>query len=268
MGVKETAVSIDEYIAACERKGRRFYDQLHGDILCEPLQAVFTKASKEAIQYELINNGLFQPQEWQRVKAVMAKLRKCNIWGAVQREYDKLRKRWHGPDIPIYLYPMTEAVEKKNGIAYQEAIFLFVSDELSEEELGALLAHEYTHICRLHYLNEHPRKLTLQDSLVMEGLAEYAVESIYGERWLCPWTKRYTEEEVTQIWKKDIVPFLSLRDIEKHQPFLFGNGKELPPWIGYCTGYMLVKNYVKRHPCQIRELLNTPTSTIVGEGKI
>lgn len=260
MGVIETAPMLAKVVALCSKENTTKMVEIHCDELCMPLQKLFPWASKEAIQYELLSNGLFQPFEWRQAKRL---LRNREIWPIVEQEYERLRNLWHGPDIPIYIFPITKGAPKKNGIAYSNGLFLFVSEVLQVDELHALLAHEYNHVCRLYYLKRKPNELSLQDSLVIEGLAECAVEELYGERWLSPWTKYYTVEQVLPIWQEHFIPALQLIDIEKHQPYLFGNHEKLPSWIGYCIGYRLVKSFQQKKDLISVDLLHLPAQTIV-----
>ena len=152
-----------------------------------------------------------------------------NVWQIVKQEYKLLRKRWNGPKVSIYIFPIKNAnaksrkeTPKKNGIAYRGALFLFLSPDLPKEEIKALLAHEYNHVCRLDYLNLAPNKISLMDSLIIEGLGEYAVKDLYGEKLLAPWINLYSFEEALAIWKNHFIPSLNVTGVKNHQLFLFG----------------------------------------------
>lgn len=264
IGIIETREILKKLVRHCKNKGVNELAEIHCDVLCTPLQKVFPWASKEAIQYELLCNGLFQPFEWQCAGRL---LQHEEIWSIVEQEYERLRALWQGPDVEIYILPITAGTPNKNGIAYPNGLFLFVSEMLHVEELRALLAHEYNHICRLHYVKREPSQLALQDSLVMEGLAECAVEELYGMQWLSPWTRRYTVEQIQPIWTEHFLPSLQLINVEKHQPFLFGNYEKLPSWIGYCIGYRIVKSFQQANSFTSMQLLHMPTEVIV-EGSI
>ena len=88
---------------------------------------------------------------------------------------------------------------------------MFLSPDLPKEEIKALLAHEYNHVCRLDYLNQAPSKISLMDSLIIEGLGEYAVKDLYGEKWLAPWINLYSFEEALAIWKNYFIPSLNVK---------------------------------------------------------
>ncbi|MEK9199980.1 DUF2268 domain-containing protein [Ureibacillus sp. FSL E2-3493] len=227
--------------------------EIHRKMLCEPLQFFFPERSTEEIQFELLTNGLFDPDEGLEIDETVKFLEQQGVWQMLQREFEKLRSLWKGPDVPIYIYPLTkyrpmiDGIEaKKNGITYNGVLFLFVSTDLKEEELKALLAHEYHHICRLAYLNKRPEEIELIDSLIIEGMAEAAVEELYGEKRLSPWTKKYVIDDVRMLWEKYFVPALNLKGVQQHHPFLYGDEcRGLPKWVGYSIGYRIVESYLK-----------------------
>ncbi|MEK4231045.1 DUF2268 domain-containing protein [Solibacillus sp. FSL H8-0538] len=236
------------------------------EVLCEPLIGLFTSVPIEAIHYELIKNGLFNRHEVTYLQKNVKQLVRQNVWGIVENEFARLKTDWNGPNVPIYIFPITNGEIPKNGIAYKDAIFLFVSIRLDEGELKALFAHEYHHVCRLHYLNTLTSEITLLDSLMVEGLAEYAVEALYGEQRLSPWTKRYSVDKVKEIWQSHFLPALKLKGLNNHRPFLYGDERAgLPLWIGYCAGYRMVQSFQEN--CCVKEqsiLLTMPAEDILA----
>ncbi|WP_332651274.1 DUF2268 domain-containing protein [Lysinibacillus sp. 54212] len=246
---------------------------IHREILCKPLKSLFPHASLEAIHYELIRNGLITPNECEDLNSRVKELEEKNVWEIVQREYERLKVLWKGPEISIYIYPLTKnrlkidnIVPIKNGIAYRNALFLFVSTELDVMELKALVAHEYHHICRLHIFNLSLEKVTLQDTLVLEGMAEYAVEEMYGDQFLSPWTKRYSLAESLIMWEEKFVGARFVTGINNHRIFLYGNeGEGFPNWIGYCIGYHIVHSFQQNYgKLDTLQLLNRQTDVILA----
>ncbi|MFJ7733216.1 DUF2268 domain-containing protein [Lysinibacillus sp. NPDC097231] len=222
-------------------QNRNLYE-LQRSTLCSRLVEVFNGGNSEEIQYELQQQGLYQPHE----NIDIQKLKERNVWQIVQEEFIYLQERWSGPNIPIYIFPITQeqTMTNKNGAAYPNALFLFVG-ELKKQELQALFAHEYNHVCRLQYLNKSLNEVTLLDSLILEGLAECAVEEIYGDRWLSPWLKYYSLDKMLNIWEKHFLPQINVQGIKRHVEYLYGG--KLPQWIGYCIGYEIVRSYIKNH---------------------
>lgn len=253
MSVMPTQQWLSKWLKAYKNSNGKSVEAIQCEIICRPLVDVFSQATPKEVQYELIQNGLFKPCEMVDLEA----LEKKEIWNNIQEVYEQLKKRWSGPEVPIYIFPITKknASTNKNGVAYRHAIFLFVSETLQKEELGALITHEYNHVCRLHYLNKAFDEITLKESLLLEGLAECAVEELYGDQWLAPWLKRYTKEELVWQWQEHFLPFLEVKGVQNHFPFLYGD--PLPKWIGYCIGYEIVRTYKKNFSLQETHIKST-----------
>lgn len=258
VSVMPTQKWLLKLIKAYKKPNRKSVEKIQCEAICKPLVDVFLNASPEEIQVELLQNGLFEPHEIVDI----AELEKKGIWEIIQTEYERLKKLWSGPEVPIYIFPITKvnAITNKNGVAYRDAAFLFVSPELEHDELRALFAHEYNHICRLHYLNKSFNDVTLKDSLLLEGLAECAVEELYGDKWLARWLKMYTKDELLLTWQEYFLPSLDVKGLDNHYEFLYGG--QLPRWIGYCIGYEIVRTYKKN--CPTHELYVKSTDEIIA----
>lgn len=221
-------------------------------LACDLVKIIFPGTPPEAIQYELVQQGLLQKGK---------KSLSLDAWQLIDHQYKDLKFEWDGPDIPIYIFPIENGFSK-NGIAYRDGICLFISEGLTEKELHALFTHEYHHMCRRAFVNDPP---TLMDSLIIEGLAEDAVENLFGMDALSSWTRRYSVNEVKDYWDSHFVHALSQKGLHHHKPFLFGdNLLNLPPWIGYCMGYRIVQAYKERcGPFSIKDLIQIKTEDII-----
>ncbi|MCM3388769.1 DUF2268 domain-containing putative Zn-dependent protease [Ureibacillus chungkukjangi] len=248
------------------------FEEVHRKLIANPLKEFFPQATQEEIHRELLTRGLFVPSESQAIDGILRDLENEQVWETIRSEYKYLQQEWGGPDVPIFIYPLTkhrpimEGVEvRKNGVSYNGLLFLFVGAKLESEELKALLAHEYHHICRMSYLNKSPYKTELLDTLIMEGMAEYAVENLYGEQWLSPWTKRYSQENCLDLWTKFFVPALKVKGVDNHFSFLYGNLAEgIPHWSGYCIGYRIVCSYIENQDINdITELFKMSAAEIL-----
>ena len=273
MSVVSTQKLLYKITESCQQQPKNQLAELQSEIIATPLMKLFPEASPEAIHYELLRNGLFEPIEWVHLNKIVQQLEENNVWQVVKKEYKRLKKLWNGPKVEIYIYPLTKKRPKiggikanKNGVAYNEALFLFISNELVKEELAALFAHEYHHICRLLYLKKSPFDMQLKDSVVIEGMAECAVKEIYGEKWLSPWAKRYSQKEALAIWEKHFVPALHIKGVNNHHSFLYGaKTKGLPLWAGYCIGYYIVQSYLQNNgPIEQSDLYKMPTDEIIA----
>lgn len=242
MSVIPTDEWLNEFIVRQTLNDSKNLEDLQRSILCDRLVEIFIGGSPDEIQFELQQQGLFKSYE----KIDINKLKKQNVWEVVQTEFKYLKERWSGPTIPIYIFPITQeqTITNKNGVAYPNALFLYIG-ELEKQELKALFAHEYNHVCRLQYLDKSLDEVTLLDSLILEGLAECAVEEIYGDRWLAPWLRSYSLDKMLEIWKEHFLPQINIQGLNNHAEFLYGG--KLPQWIGYCIGYEIVKSYIRNH---------------------
>jgi uncharacterized protein YjaZ len=255
LSIIQTQTCLYQYVETCEKFPGKSSYSIQCEIICRPLLEFFPKMRPEELQYELLCHGLFDPDEWVNLKNTVKEMEVNNLWHTVDQEYQLLRSLWKGPKVSIFLFPIkkegfevNEQIPKKNGVTYNGVLFLFLSADLSVEEIKALLAHEYNHVCRLNYLGLDFDKIPLKDSLIIEGLGEYAVKDLYGEKWLAPWTNLYSFQETIEIWNQHFIHSLNLLGTKNHQLFLYGNVKsQFPKWIGYQVGYQIVDSFQKRH---------------------
>ena len=272
--VIQTQTWLKKFVNLCEENSGTDTSTIQAEIIIKPLLKLFPKVNPEECQYELLNQGLFAHEEWSNIGNSVKQLEAQNVWQIVKEEYKFLRKLWNGPKVDIYIFPLRKVSSKskeqipvKNGVAYRNAIFLFLTTKLAREEIKALLAHEYNHICRLSHLDLQPTKIPLKDSLIIEGLGEYAVKDLYGEQWLAPWANLYSFNEVIEIWEKYFVPSLHVEGVNNHHPFLYGKDRTpFPKWIGYYIGYQIVNTYQKKAGPLLKAGLYTKTSDEIIDG--
>ena len=274
MAVEHTLTLLNKLYELSKQKQEENLVEIHRELLCNSLKDFFPQATTEEIHTELLTRGLFSPCECDAIDEFLRELETKHVWQIVRSEFEFLKGEWDGPDVPIFIYPLTkdrpivDGVEvKKNGVSYNNVLFLFVSGELETEELKALLAHEYHHICRLNQLDKSPHEIDLLDTLIIEGMAESAVEKLYGEQWLSPWTKRYAQEECIALWTKFFVRGLRVKSVDNHFPFLYGNFAEgLPKWSGYCIGYRIIQSYIENRGINDINTLFKMSSTEILKG--
>lgn len=273
MAVENTKVILEEIVEMSRllvESSPRFIQQ---KLFYHHLKSYFSDVPPEELLFILIRNGLFTPEEIVDIEFTLKQLEEKNTWRIVQKEYERLKKLWNGKETPIFIFPLTKhrpniegIIANKNGLSFRENIFLFLSLELEETELKAMIAHEYHHCCRLDYLNKAPENIPLKDSLIIEGMAECAVEELYGSKWCSPWINRYSLEEMKEIWFDRFVPYLNSKGVIKHQPFLYGDGtSNFPRWIGYCIGYSIVKSFLKKNgPINQEIFIQTPADELIS----
>jgi uncharacterized protein YjaZ len=274
--VIQTQTWLNEFFNACVDQSSKSPYVLQCEVLCAPLADLFPGINPEELQYELLNHGLFDPFEWKDIGNQVKTMEEQSIWQIVDQEYQLLKGLWKGPEVSIYIYPLTKLnleeqaqAPTKNGVAYKRGLFLFLSEGLSIEEIKALLAHEYNHVCRLNYLGLDPHEIPLKDSLIIEGFGEFAVKELYGEKWLAPWTNLYSFEESIKVWNKHFIPQLNLMGSENHQIYLYGKiGGHLPKWIGYHIGYQIIDSFQKKHgPFNDYELYQKSSDELIAGSK-
>ena len=221
-------------------------------LACEIVQPIFPGAPPEAIKYELSQQGFLT-----KGKISLS----LDVWQLIDKQLNELMISWNGPTIPVYVLPIAHGLIK-NGVAYRDGICLFISERLSIKELHALITHEYHHMCR-RLLTEDPP--TLMDSLMMEGLAEDAVESLCGTDTLGYWTRKYGVNEILNYWDAQFIQALNYKGLHHHIPYLFGDEQlNLPPCIGYCIGYQIVQAFKKKcGPFSIKQLMHIKSEDII-----
>ena len=247
-------------------KKEKFF--LQKKIFCEKLVPYFNGASAYEIHQHLLQSGLFEPDK--NDKKIIDQVLQTNAWETVSQEFEELKEEWKGPDVPIFILPVNvknhlirNAFNGKTGLGFVDKIFLFVSDLSSKKELKALLTHEYNHVCRLYYLNKEEHEMDITDSIILEGIAEKAVEKRVGSAYKAVWTSQYSKEQAHQFWEKWILPNKNIKRFDElHVDLLFGNGR-FPKWMGYCTGYHIVDSFCHNQRVSMNELIKLPTSKVI-----
>jgi uncharacterized protein YjaZ len=202
----------------------------------------------------LIEYGMYKPTK--QSKRNFEELKEHDVWGIVEEIYKKYRLKWRGPNIPIYIFPLGDRYRsfgqignrndngnRKSGLTFPDKLFLFLTPELDNKEIEAIFVHEYHHACRMTYLKKDIKDYTLLDSIVLEGLAEHAVEENCGKEYLAKWCKLYSDEQIISYWKRFLAKNLSVKkDHSQHDHLLFG-GRGVPEMLGYAAGYSMIAKY-------------------------
>ncbi|RDY69869.1 hypothetical protein DXT76_16215, partial [Halobacillus trueperi] len=189
MSTVNTKKWVERFVERCRaQKGLlKQPDIIQREVICKPLQNFFPERPMEEIQYLLLPYGMFKAKEWRQLQDTLKQMENNRIWNIVDQEIKYLKRIWKGPNVPVFIFPITNAhlsserrPFRKNGVAFEKALFLFVAPDLPENEIKALLAHEYNHLCRLKKIKQGMDELTLEESVIIEGLGEYAVQELYG----------------------------------------------------------------------------------------
>lgn len=224
-------------------------NDFHPKKICELLLEHFQgeKDSNKIYEY-LLSFGMYKHNR--NSKKTFESLKADMMWEKTSKIYEKYRRKWNGPAIPIFIFPLDESNARlmregkgKSGVSFKDKLFLFLTSLDDAKELEALFVHEYHHVCRMNRLNKCPSDYSLLDSMILEGLAENAVAENCGEEYTSDWTRRYSKEKLSFYWNDFISDQLFVqRNDELHDRILFGLGNR-PKLIGYAIGYEIVKQY-------------------------
>lgn len=236
--------------------------------ICEKLRPHFHKKTPRQIYHQLLDFGMYQPSR--ASKDFLSKMIQQKVWDQVERLFKLYKSKWHGPDIPIFIFPIAQSrgifnrnSRRKGGVSFPDKMFLFLSSLDDPKEIEALFVHEYHHVCRLSTMGKKIEDYTLLDSLVIEGLAEYAVFKHCGKEYLAEWCSMYTEKELTYFWDKFLKKQLELRKNERaHDELLFGGGR-VPKLLGYAVGYNIIDKYYKKHNYSTKLSFEIPANKYV-----
>ncbi|WP_047983006.1 DUF2268 domain-containing protein [Ornithinibacillus californiensis] len=238
------------------------------DKLFQKLTNYFNHDNSTEIASLLTSHGMYQRPEPNGENMIQA-LRNKKIWDIVQQEEKNLKREWDGRNIPIFIFPsnsynrkIREHYNGRTGLAFQDKLFLFVSEETTEEEIKALFTHEYNHSCRLTHDKIKEKNYTLLDIVILEGLAENAVRERFGTRPLAPWTTYYSDTELEKMWNDLILPSKDLPKSNRKASKLLYGSSFYPDMVGYSVGYYLVKQYMKKTSKRSKELLSLPAQEI------
>lgn len=155
-------------------------------------------------------------------------------------------------------------------------LLIVVPNEFNRTRLRSALAHEFNHNIRFTYEPFNHGNVSVEDYLVIEGLAEVFSEELYGIEQRGPWVQDYDDEELeyTIAVMKD---GREARGFDQVSAYMYGDevAREqgyqpvgLSRNAGYTIGYHLVKDYLKNTGKTIAEATLTPSETIVKESKI
>ncbi|HEX6593829.1 MAG TPA: DUF2268 domain-containing protein [Bacillota bacterium] len=236
--------------------------------ICRKLTKYFSGVSVTDIQQHLITHGMYH-RPYEKSDWLVKNLEEKNVWTVIQQEEKLLRNKWKGPDIPIFILPadpfnrqLKREHNGKSGLAFRDKLFLFLSAGHDEQEIRALFTHEYNHVCRLANDEKDEADYTLIDTIILEGLAEYAVYKRFGKSYTAPWTSYYSTNQLERKWKKIILPNRQLpQSHPKHQTILYGLHL-YPRMLGYCIGYYLVNQYMLSTDLPFVDVLKLPSQQI------
>ncbi|WP_209125836.1 DUF2268 domain-containing protein [Alkalihalobacillus sp. BA299] len=237
--------------------------------IIQPISRHFQNIPLHVIHRSLLDQGLFTPD--QDVDLIYKHMKKLKMWAYVQKIYSELQQEWDGPTVKIILLPGNEENEiimdslgGKMGLGFHDKVILFVTTKTNHFDLKTLLTHEYNHSCRLSNLQKAEYELTLLDSLIVEGMAEYAVKELCGKRALGKWHNQFSKQDLQQLWDTFYKERIQVKGKHYHRPFLFGSESlGIPLWTGYAIGFQIVQAMMEQQKYNIRKLLTLESEMIL-----
>jgi uncharacterized protein YjaZ len=212
--------------------------------------------------------GMYQPSNVSH--KMFKELKEGGFWNTISDFYEKYKKLWKGPEVSIYLFPINGSNRQlmrqtngKSGVSFEKSIYLFLSPLEDKKEIESLFVHEYHHTARMHDLQKKLLEYTLLDSIVLEGLAEHAVEEYCGEKYLAVWSRGYSDKQLERYWKSDYKSRLTINKKESiHDDLLFGK-KFVPNMMGYAMGYKIISEYKKQNSFSTVKTLSIPSESFL-----
>lgn len=239
--------------------------------ICQKLTPYFKGQNANEIYDQLLKFGMYRPSRSAFNNLNWMKEQKT--WDKVEQLFNKYQNKWNGPDIPVFLFPIAQPggiffsreEKSKAGVSFPDKMFLFLSHLDDPKEIEAILVHEYHHVCRLSMLNKKMENYTLLDSIIIEGLAEYAVLKNCGKEYLANWCHMYSEKEVSNYWGKYLKNHLDKKKTERgHDELLYGGGR-IPKLLGYAIGYNIVGKYYENHHYSTKLSFTIPAQKYLHE---
>ncbi|MGE8205212.1 DUF2268 domain-containing protein [Heyndrickxia sp. NPDC080065] len=223
-----------------------------------------SRAYYEYLQYF----GMYRPSKTAR--EIFKKLKELNAWEEINEYYKNYKKLWNGPEMNIYILPINgnnrsliRQTKGKSGVTFKDKMMLFLGPIEDLKEWEALFIHEYNHATRMSHMTDDPLDYTLLDSVILEGMAEYAVKQYCGEKYIAPWTRAYSEKVLKRNWEHDFKPRLTIKKRNPlHDDLLFGR-KLVPNMIGYALGYKIISEYNKNNIYSVNKMFSVPSENLI-----
>lgn len=155
-------------------------------------------------------------------------------------------------------------------------LLIVVPNAFNRTRLKSALAHEFNHNVRFTYEPFNHGDVSVEDYLVIEGLAEVFAETLYGVEQRGPWVQEYDQEELEytiEVMKSG----REARGFDQVSAYMYGDevAREqgyqpvgLSRNAGYTIGYHLVKDYLKNTGETIAQATLTPSRMLVEESRI
>ncbi|UOQ87352.1 DUF2268 domain-containing protein [Gracilibacillus salinarum] len=269
MTIHPTTKWIDTFIEKKEAKSKKEAFRLQQSMISKYLGDSFPAVESSAIHQHLLQHGLFaadiSQEDWQEWK-------QQSYEQAVNKMYQKCKQSWKGPDTDIFIFPSNESIPELKewfngnaGLSFPDKLFLFLQKGAAKREVAALVIHEYSHICRLQRFPKPEQDYTLEDAIMLEGIAEWLVRKMVGPSYGNKRVTTVSDKELARLWKKWIEPNQQVtRGNAKHDIIMYGL-RGAPKNLGYMIGFNVVHRFMKSKKCTATALLHTNNKKILNE---
>ncbi|MED4126559.1 DUF2268 domain-containing protein [Shouchella miscanthi] len=161
------------------------------------------------------------------------------------------------------------------GIPGYLMVHLFPNDRNTSRFEG-LLAHEFHHNVRFSYFDWSHGNVTVGEYLVIEGLADVFVETLYGKEQLGPWVTGLDDEDLRYSISviKDALHVTGFAEVSSYMfgdPYATEKGYQrvgLSFAAGYAVGYVVVKAFLERTGMTIFDATRCKSDDIIARSMI
>lgn len=236
--------------------------------------------------------GIWTPRkEIELIKSKVTPLKDTNIFSQYNQVINESVQLFNdiGYDIPVNEFRLNILLgDPENNILMASEgysgfggipgyiLLIVVPNAFNRTRLKSALAHEFNHNVRFTYEPFNHGDVSVEDYLVIEGLAEVFAETLYGVEQRGPWVQEYDQEELEytiEVMKSG----REARGFDQVSAYMYGDevAREqgyqpvgLSRNAGYTIGYHLVKDYLKNTGETIAQATLTPSRTLVEESRI
>lgn len=236
--------------------------------------------------------GIWTPRkEIELIKSKVTSLKDTNIFSQYNQVINESVQLFNdiGYDIPVNEFRLNILLgDPENNILMASEgysgfcgipgyiLLIVVPNAFNRTRLKSALAHEFNHNVRFTYEPFNHGDVSVEDYLVIEGLAEVFAETLYGVEQRGPWVQEYDQEELEytiEVMKSG----REARGFDQVSAYMYGDevAREqgyqpvgLSRNAGYTIGYHLVKDYLKNTGETIAQATLTPSRTLVEESRI
>ncbi|KOS59783.1 DUF2268 domain-containing protein [Lysinibacillus agricola] len=154
-------------------------------------------------------------------------------------------------------------------------MLMVIPNDFNKKRLKSALAQEFNHNVRFTFEPFNYGDVTVEEYLVLEGLAECFAEEMYGKELIGPWIADFDKEEMAYSIEV-IKEGRKTKGFGEVSAYMFGDGIAkkrgfnpvgLSENAGYTIGYHLIKQYLANSSKSIAEATLTPTEEIIRVSK-